>query len=483
MSSLKKLKENNLWKYFLEVSAIPRESGNEEGIRNYLVAFAKEHNLEHYVDKTGNVIIKAEATEGYESMPSIALQGHMDMVCVKDEGIVHDFTKDPIPVYQDGDFLRGRGTTLGGDNGVSMAMILDIFSDKEAKHGPLEAIITVEEETGLTGAFGLDASLINSRLMLNLDSVEEGIFYIGCAGGIEVNAHLPISFTPVAEELTTFEVKVEGLLGGHSGAEIDQQRGNAISIMARYLLLLGEQTPLHLISIEGGTKRNVIPSLCQAKIAIPANSLTEANTLREKVINELKGEFLKADPEVTISLQEIDGKGLKGASVEESHLFVKSLFIAPHGVERMSEVIEGLVETSSNLAIVKTTPEGFSVISSHRSSVESARDNVARKMVAALETSGAKASLEGSYPAWTPNPDSPLAASVAQAWEKFSSTKAEVTAIHAGLECGIINSLVDGMDSLSMGPNLYDAHSTKERLSISSTEKMSLFLRHLLTVL
>ncbi len=483
MSSLKKLKENNLWKYFLEVSAIPRESGNEEGIRNYLVEFAKEHNLEHYVDKTGNVIIKAEATEGYESMPSIALQGHMDMVCVKDEGVIHDFTKDPIPVYQDGDFLRGRGTTLGGDNGIALAMILDIFSDKEAQHGPLEAIITVEEETGLTGAFGLDASLIESRLMLNLDSVEEGIFYIGCAGGIEVNAHLPVNFNPLSKELTTLEVTVEGLLGGHSGAEIDQQRGNAISIMARYLLLLGEKTPLQLVSIEGGTKRNVIPSLCQARVAVPANSLAAANTLREKVIKELKCEFMKADPEVTISLEEIDGKNLKGASVEESLLFIKSLFIAPHGVERMSEVIEGLVETSSNLAIVKTTQEGFSVISSHRSSVESARDNVARKMVAALETSGAKASLEGSYPAWTPNPDSPLAASVAQAWEKFSSTKAEVTAIHAGLECGIINSLVDGMDSLSMGPNLYDAHSTKERLSISSTEKMSLFLRHLLTIL
>ena len=201
------------------------------------------------------------------------------------------------------------------------------------------------------------------------------------------------------------------------------------------------------------------------------------------MIKELKGEFMKADPEVTISLEEIEGKDLKGATKEESHLFIKSLFIAPHGVERMSEAIEGMVETSSNLAIVTTTPEGFSVISSHRSSVESARDNVARKMVAALETSGAKVTLEGSYPAWTPNPNSPLAASVAQAWEKFTSTKAEVTAIHAGLECGIINSLLDGMDSLSMGPNLYDAHSTKERLSISSTEKMSLFLRHLLTIL
>lgn len=480
MDSLTQLKENNLWKYFLEVSSIPRESGNEEGVRNYLVAFAKEHNLEHYVDKTGNVIIKAQATKGYEIAPSIALQGHMDMVCVKDEGIVHDFTKDPIPVYRDGDFLRGRGTTLGGDNGVAIAIVLDLFSDKEAQHGPLEAIITVEEETGLTGAFGLDASLIESRLMINLDSEEEGVFYIGCAGGIEVNAHLPVNFGPLSEESVILEVSVEGLQGGHSGAEIDQQRGNAISIMARYLLRLGE---LQLISIEGGIKRNVIPSYCQAKIALPSSALNKAKTLKEKVIKELQGEFAKADPEVTITLKEVDKSDLKGAPVKESLLFLKSLFIAPHGVERMSEAIEGLVETSSNLAIVNTTQEGFSVISSHRSSVQSARDNVARKMVAALETSGAYASLEGSYPAWTPNPASPLAASVAKAWQEFSSEKPKVTAIHAGLECGIINSLVDGMDSLSMGPTLFDAHSTKERLSISSTERMADFLRHLLKAL
>lgn len=480
MDSLTQLREKNLWKYFLEVSSIPRESGNEEGIRNYLVEFAKEHNLEHYVDKTGNVIIKAKATKGFETVPSIALQGHMDMVCVKDEGIIHDFTKDPIPVYRDGDFLRGRGTTLGGDNGVAIAMVLDLFSDKEAQHGPLEAIITVEEETGLAGAFGLNASLINSRLMINLDSEEEGIFYIGCAGGIEVNANLPVNFGPLAEESVTLEVTVDGLQGGHSGAEIDKQRGNAITIMARYLLLLEE---LQLISMGGGTKRNVIPSYCQAKIAIPSQALNRANTLREKVLKELKGEFVKGDPGVNITLKEIDGKRLKGAPVKESNLFLKSLFIAPHGVERMSEAIEGLVETSSNLAIVKTTAEGFSVISSHRSSVQSARDNVARKMVVALETSGAKATLEGSYPAWTPNPASPLAASVGKAWEKFSSAKPTVTAIHAGLECGIINSLVDGMDSLSMGPSLFDVHSTKERLSISSTERMASFLRHLLVSL
>ncbi|MFA7370727.1 MAG: aminoacyl-histidine dipeptidase [Sphaerochaetaceae bacterium] len=480
MSSLESLKKDNLWKYFLEISAIPRESGNEAQIREYLINYALKHNLEHFVDQSGNVIIRAKATKGFEKVPSIALQGHMDMVCVKDEGIIHDFTKDPIPVKRDGDFLCGEGTSLGGDNGVALALILDLFSDKEAQHGPLEAIITVEEETGLTGAFGLDASLIQSRQLINLDSEEEGVFYIGCAGGIEVNARLPIEKSPVSANSILLDISVENLLGGHSGSEINQQRANAISVMSRLLLKFNAHSPVQLLFIEGGTKRNVIPSLCQATIALPRTSQEEFEKIKNLLLKDLQQEYAKGDPDLTINCRRRAAEGAVAATAQQSEAFIKSLYLAPHGVERMSETIEGMVETSSNLALVRTTEEAFTVVSSHRSSLQSARDNIALKMRVALETSGAKATFEGSYPAWTPRPDSPLAASAAKAWESFSGEKAKITAIHAGLECGIINSLVEGMDSISLGPVLLDVHSTKERLSIASTEKIARFLRHLL---
>src|SRR5690554_1998255 len=477
------LKAQQMWNYFLEISRIPRESGNEEGVRNYLISFAKHHNFDYFVDSTGNVIMKVPATKGMEHVPSLALQGHMDMVCVKEEGVDHDFTRDPIVLQRDGDWLRAKGTTLGADNGIAIALILDLFTDPDAKHGPLEAILTVSEETGLEGAFGLDASLIDSRKMINLDSEEEGVFYIGCAGGVEVNGTVARVCLPTEKQEKPFLVSVDGLLGGHSGGEIRKQRANSISCMARVLRAIADVAPVRLAAIDGGTKRNVIPSICRATITIPSTLEEKAISALETALKDIKGEFAQADPDIRITLTALQETFDEAPSPEDSAKLINALILAPHGVERMSQTIEGIVETSSNLAVIETHDDSFTLVTSHRSSIASSRDMVARKTMLAFEMAGATCSLENPYPAWTPDPSLPLAKFCAQAWKERMGEDAEVTAIHAGLECGIINSLVKGMDSVSLGPVLEDVHSPKERVSISSTERIRTCLRHLCTVI
>jgi dipeptidase D len=472
-----------LWNYFMDISRIPRESGNEAGVREYLIDFAKKYNFPSYIDQSGNVIIKSPATADMENIPSLALQGHMDMVCVKDEGVDHDFTKDPIKLQREGDWLHARGTTLGADNGIAIALILDLLSDSTAKHGPLEAIFTVSEETGLEGAFGLDASRIESRKMLNLDSEEEGIFYIGCAGGVEVRGTIARECTPAASDELPMEIVVDGLRGGHSGGEIHKQRANAITCMARVLRTIADTVPVRIVTINGGTKRNVIPSSCRATILIPSKAEDSVLSLVNSMYKDIKFEFAQADPDLKIEARKTREVETGASSVADSLALINALFLAPHGVEAMSQTLEGIVETSSNLAAISTTASQFAIITSHRSSIASSRDMVAKKAQLAFETAKAKCSLENPYPAWTPDPTLPLAQFCAQAWKEQMGAEAEVTAIHAGLECGIINSLIEGMDSVSLGPNLEEVHSTKERVSISSTEKISEFLRHLCTVI
>ena len=301
--AISQLNNKSLWTYFYHLTQIPRESGNEEGIRNYLISVAKENNFEYAVDKTGNVIIKVKATKGYENLPLLAFQGHMDMVCVKDEGVKHNFDTDPLNVVVDGDWIKAVGTTLGADNGIAIALILDLFTDKEAVHGPLEAIITVSEETGLEGAFGLDPTLVDSRLMVNLDSDTEGVIYIGCAGGVETRAIFNLTKESLKDGFNGFELIVDGLLGGHSGAEIHKQRANAITLNARILDAISIVSTTYLQSIEGGTKRNVIPSYCKSTIAIASNNLKEAAEAVEKLTKELKKEYADSDPALNVSFK------------------------------------------------------------------------------------------------------------------------------------------------------------------------------------
>jgi dipeptidase D len=478
MKTIQDLEPKALFSYFKDISDIPRESGNEEGVRQYLLKYAKDHNFKAKVDKIGNVIISVPASKGFENRSSVALQGHMDMVCVKTLDSNHDFTKDPISLQIDGDFLSAKGTTLGGDNGIAIAMALDVFSDENAKHGPLEGIFTVSEETGLTGAFNIEAENVKSRKLINLDSEEEGIIYIGCAGGIETQAKIEANKEELPLNYKGYKLSIKDLLGGHSGAEIHMQRANAIKLIARTLVDL---KTIRLESIDGGTKRNVIPSSCVTVFAVDEK---EEETLKESVKNLthiFKEEFSTQEPKITISLDE---ESVTSAfSNKDSVDIIRSLYLAPHGVAAMSMELEGVVETSSNLAIVKTDENSIEAVSSHRSSIMSSRDNVANKCAKAFSTCGAEVTQVGAYPSWKPDLSSKLTAFCAKAYEEYAQKKPILTAIHAGLECGIINSKIPGMDSVSFGPDIYDVHSVKERLSISSTKRTSEFLKHLLSII
>lgn len=469
------LENKGLWKAFNEVCKYPRESGNEEGIRNFLLSWAKSHGYEAKSDSTGNVVIYAPATKGCEDIPTIALQGHMDMVCVKTAKSKHDFLTDPIEVVVDGEYIRAKGTTLGADNGIAIAMILDILSDKNAEHGPIEAIFTVEEETGLTGAYNLDTDLISARRLINLDSEEEGIIYTGCAGGIDLDAWL--KYRTEAATGIPLKISVSGLLGGHSGGDINKERGNAIKILARYL----DRLPSFAIAeIEGGTRRNVIPSTASAVITVSDKdiALSTAASLQEELSNEYK----VSDPGVKLIVEDAPMPSLT-MKKKKSRKLVNLLFASPHGVRAMGTVIEGVVETSDNLAIVNLCEGKAHVKYSIRSNVDSRKMLLTYEIQTIADALGFKTKATGSYPAWEPDPDSPLTKQVSKAYKKLTGKKPHITAIHAGLECGILNDKIPGMDSISIGPELHDVHSVNENLNIASAERLSSLLKKMLPLL
>ncbi|MCF7934690.1 MAG: aminoacyl-histidine dipeptidase [Spirochaetia bacterium] len=475
----KTTKDDQVMYYFREISKIPRESGNEAAIRQYLIDFATAHSLWHVVDQAGNVIIRKEGSPGKEKIAPIALQGHMDMVCVKDEGYEHDFTRDPLQLQIDGDYLTAKGTTLGADNGIAIAMVLALFSDAEAVHGPLEGVFTVSEETGLGGATDLEIQYIQSRRLINLDSEEEGIFYIGCAGGGEVSGTLTPALTMPSEDEQAWRLTLSGFTGGHSGAEIHTGRGNAILCGVRMLKRLDRTFPIALASMSGGSKHNVIPSTFSCTFTVPKEADATVEALVEEMQQALHDELAVQDPHAAISAvkTELPGQVL---TREQSASIIDALYLTPHGVISMSSRLDGLVETSNNLAIVRLDQNSCTFIASQRSSIASARDEIEERTCTAFELSGALTSRENKYPAWTPNPSSPLAEVCAEFYRRHTGKEPVVTAIHAGLECGMINSKAADMDSISFGPDLSGVHSTDERMSISSAARVYEYLLALL---
>lgn len=474
------LNNKKLWSYFEEISQIPRESGNEEGIRKFLISFAKKNNIEAKTDKIGNVIFYKKATAGFEKAEPLLLQGHMDMVCVKTEESTHDFKKDGIKIINENGKLHALDTTLGGDNGIAVAMIMDIFTDDELKHGDLEALITTSEETGMFGAFGVEKEYFKSRKMLNLDSEEEGIIYIGCAGGIEVEANKKIREESVDKDFIQFNLKVNGLKGGHSGGEIHKQRANAIKIIARVLHRLDDYM---LVSLDGGTKRNVIPSFASVVFCIDKNKKNIVENTIKNAFHEIKNEYKIQDPDINYNLEYNENCPKTAISKKLSKRWINALYLAHHGVFSQSLSIEGIVETSSNLAIVGIRNNKLFAISSVRSSVESAKNELSYIIASAFETAKAKIEYKGSYPAWEPDLKSGFTKTIAQKYKDFTKKKPVITAIHAGLECGIINSLIPNMESLSLGPDLFDVHSTKENLDIASCERILNFLKYFIATL
>lgn len=461
------LKPELLWKYFEEISSIPRCSKHEEKVAEYVVNVAKKLGHEVMRDDVGNVIVRKKAT-AYENAPMVTLQAHLDMVCEKNRDVEHDFEKDPIDVYVDGDMVKARGTTLGADNGVGVAACLAIMEDKDIKHGPLEFLFTIDEETGMTGAFGLKEGVLKGKMLINVDTEEFGAVYIGCAGGGNSTLTLPIKYEKV--EGKGMEITIRGLKGGHSGTEIHEGRANSIKLMARLLY----NTDAKVSSIEGGDKFNAIPREATAKI-IPSNKDDALKKVKEfeKIF---KNEYSVSDPGVTIATKDCNIERIFDSASQKKVL--ELLMGLPHGVLAMDQQVEGLVETSTNLARVRSG-DRLEIMMSSRSSVNSALEATMQSIRAIGELAGAKVEEGSMYPGWKPNLNSKLLKIAVESYKELYGKEPEIKAIHAGLETGVIGGKYD-MDMISIGPQIEHPHSPDEVVYISSVQK---FWDYLLKIL
>ncbi len=470
------LKPELVWKYFAEIAKIPHGSKNETAISKYVYDTAKKFGLEVKQDKFGTVLVKKPASPGFESKKSICLQGHLDMVCEKNADKQHDFMKDPIELVRKGNVIMANGTTLGADNGIAVATNLAIMEDKSLKHGPLEFLFTIDEETGLTGANNLQKGFVQSQILLNLDSEEEGAIYVGCSGGRDTLGTWKVTFEKVPAPYVAAELSVKGLKGGHSGLEIDKGRGNAIKIINRVLIELSA-IGSRLSAINGGNKRNAIPRECVAQVFIPKTKVGTAKEIVEKCNTIMKAELATVEKDLIVSMTELP-KVKKGKVVKKAQQvkIMQTIAALPHGVIKMSADIPGLVETSTNVAVINTTNKAIVLSTSQRSSVASEIDEIAFGVKAVFELGTAKVEQSDGYPGWKPNLDSPILKVAKATYKSLAGKEPEVKAIHAGLECGIIGEKYPGMDMISFGPTLEAVHSPDEKIYIDTVEKFWNFL-------
>jgi len=468
--ALNHLHPQRLWEIFEEICQIPRPSGKEEKILQYLVEFARKHQLDYAQDETGNLVIRKAARPGFEDLQTVVLQSHVDMVCEKNTGTLHDFDRDPIkPRVEDG-WVKAIGTTLGADDGIGVAAQLAILESDDIDHGPIECLFTVEEETGLAGASGLREDFMKGRILLNLDSEDDGELFIGCAGGIDTTAEFTYNSADAPADHVAYKVSVTGLQGGHSGDDINKGRGNAIKILNRLLWHAWQKNGLWLGEIQGGNLRNAIPREAYALICISETS-TGAFLEHIGVLSDLiRKEFKKTEPmlEITVAGASMPSQFIDADTCSR---LLNALYACPHGVFSMSADMENLVETSTNLASVSMHSNKIIVGTSQRSSVESGRTDIANMVKGVFLLAGAKVKRGDGYPGWKPNPDSPILAVMKQAYADLFGEQPRVLAIHAGLECGLIGEKYPGMDMISYGPTIKGAHSPDERIRIDTVEK------------
>lgn len=465
-----KLYPQRVFYYFEQIAAIPHGSRNTKAISDYLVDFAKEHNLVWYQDENNNVVIVKEASAGYEAAEPIIIQGHMDMVCEKEKGVDIDFEKDGLKLYIDGDFLKAEGTTLGGDDGIAVAYALALLDSQEIAHPKLEVVITVDEEIGMLGADAIDLSMLTGHTMLNIDSEVEGSFLTGCAGGMAVNVTLPIKRVMQSGEKVA--LTITGLEGGHSGSEIDKEHGNANILMGRLLRALFEEIPFGIISLAGGLKDNAITRECVTELLVPQENVNLVKEIADKLDIELKKEFMTADPSVCIEFEDLGKKEesiLDFGSVSRVIFYLRSV---PNGVQHMSQVMHGLVETSLNLGIMELKEDALHTVTSIRSSVGTRKADLLDRVTAIVELLGGEAEVEGDYPAWEYKQDSSLRPQIAKVYKQLYGKDPVFETIHAGLECGLLSEKIKNVDCVSFGPDNFDIHTPKERLSISSTGRV-----------
>ena len=467
-----KLEPAIVWEYFKQILEIPRPSKKEEKIIEYLVKFGNNHNLETIQDETGNVLIRKPATPGMENKKWVVLQSHIDMVCEKNSDKVFDFENDPIESMLDGEgWVTANGTTLGADDGIGVAAQLAILASDDIKHGPIECLFTVDEETGLTGAFGLKPGFLKSNILLNLDSEDEGQLFIGCAGGQDTQAWLPFDYEETSMEgHKAFKIMVSGLKGGHSGDEINKGHANANKILNRLLWCKKDELKMKLNIFDGGNLRNAIPREAFAIVVIPEENEKALKDVVEKVKGISRNEFKITEPEMNLTIEQV--KMPEVVIDDESFTeFVNAIYGCPHGVIAMSQSIDNFVETSTNLASVKFLEDEILITTSQRSSVESEKRDITNMVTSVFRLAGARTKTSDGYPGWTPNPDSEIMNITVDSYKKLFNTDPEVLAIHAGLECGLIGDKYTEMDMISYGPTIKRAHSPEEKIEIETVQK------------
>ena len=475
MRVLEQLEPQGVFRFFEELCAIPHGSRNCQAVSDWCVAFARERGLEHYQDQAGNVILIQEATPGYEAAEPIILQGHMDMVCAQDPDCGKDMAKEGLDLYVEDDFVRARGTTLGGDDGIAVAMALAILDDSSIPHPRLEVVLTTEEEIGMLGAMALDVSPLRGRKLLNLDSEAEGVFTISCAGGSMVRCALPVA--RAAWDGAALSVTVRGLAGGHSGTEIHKGRANACMALGRVLQTMGEETELRLVTARGGGKDNAIPMESSAQVV--ASDEAAARQAAEQMAAALTREYTVADPglRVEVTACEVSETPMDKTSTERA---VCMLTCLPNGIQAMSMDIPGLVQTSLNLGILDTGREELAATFCVRSSLGSQKEMLHRRLRTLMAQLGGTVSISGDYPAWEYRQDSPLRDLMTEVfWEQYGSAP-QIEAIHAGVECGILAGKLPGLDCVSIGPNLLDIHTPRERMEIASVQRVWQFVLEVL---
>ncbi|MDE6106665.1 MAG: aminoacyl-histidine dipeptidase [Bacteroidales bacterium] len=463
------LEPKNVWGHFYGLTQQPRPSKHEEKVRAFIVAFAKKNKLDCKVDGVGNVIITKPATKGMENRRGVILQAHLDMVPQKNADKKHDFVKDPIEAYVDGDWVTADGTTLGADNGMGCAAIMAVLESKTIKHGPLEALFTIDEETGMTGAFGIKKGMFKGDILLNLDSETEGELYVGCAGGIDATITLPYKTEAVPADSKAFKIALTGLKGGHSGMDIVLGRGNANKLMNRLLLCIMEGCSARLVKLDGGSLRNAIPRESFATVTLPKAKEAKFQKIVEQFYAETKAELSAVEPDYIVKCEKatLPKNVITAASGKKMCRLVYGI---PNGVMRMSDAMP-IVETSTNMAIVKADKGVLTVSCLLRSSVDTAKEDLVNQMKSVVALAGGKAEFTGGYPGWKPNMQSPILKAMQSTYHSLYGKKPKVMAIHAGLECGLLGGVYKNWDMISFGPTIMYPHSPDEKVNIASVKK------------